>query len=430
MSSRMQRALVPLVLLVLCEAGIPPVAAPPEHTSPDHPVDRWREGPVRYIITAEEDREFKQLSSDEARGRFIERFWARRDPNASTLVNEFRREFWVRVHLANQLFTDSAKPGWKTDMGRYYILLGPPDDRDTQHEMPLGLGRTGIRGAITWRYSHAPSQRIGTGVKIVFVRDASGEFRASTDPAIVGQVLTGSLASPIASPTAFGIPLVELPSRLSEMQLMLDLGRLEEVPTEEDLLSAIVTAEEFYGVIAFSARYDFFAGSDDRAFAALTLIIHPDPLDPAPPGAEPDYLIVGRIDPIPAQGVAVGPEEPGEPVFLRESDFNPGPQNLVPRYRGPHIYQAVTLLAPGRYRAHFAVFDRVARRTGTYSGEIEVPEFARSTLELSSLCLSESIEPVSGRDAAPAPYVIGHLKVTPRLVPSFRNGETFAVYYQ
>ena len=50
-------------------------------------------------------------------------------------------------------------------------------------------------------------------------------------------------------------------------------------------------------------------------------------------------------------------------------------------------------------------------------------------LSLSSLCLSESIEPAPA-NAEPAPYVIGHLKVTPRLIPAYRNGETFAVYYQ
>src|SRR4030095_16231975 len=97
--------------------------------NPAEPADRlWREGPVRYIITAEEDRRIRQIDTVEGRLRFIEQFWLRRDPQHATLVNEYRHEFWTRVATANRMFTQSSKPGWKTDMGRYYILLGPPDD--------------------------------------------------------------------------------------------------------------------------------------------------------------------------------------------------------------------------------------------------------------------------------------------------------------
>jgi len=411
-----------LCLLPLARAGTPP-------PSSDRPTVRWREGPVRYIITVEEEREFIQLRTDEARGRFIERFWFRRDPQPRTLLNEYRLEFWRRVAGSNRLFTESSKPGWKTDMGRYYILLGPPDDRDTTLELAPGLGRTGVRGAITWAYHHAPNARMGTGLKLVFTKDPSGEYRAETDPRLVQEVLDNTITLPLPSLNDFGIPLPQLPSRLTEMQLMLDLGRLEEVPQEVDLLTEIVSAEEFFGVIPFSTRYDFFAGADRATLVAVTLNIHPDPLDPPQRPFVPDYLIVGRID-------QERPEEGGSPArsvtpaaFLHESDFSPDPHNDDSGNRGPYLYQTVVSLRPGRYRLSVAVFDRARRKTGSYVDTLEVPAFDDERLSLSSLCLSADIGQVPG-DGAPQPYVIGHLKVTPRLIPAYRNGETFAVYYQ
>lgn len=413
------------IFTVILSCLVDPMAitrTPPRIEQPDA---RWREGPVRYIITTEEDLEFRHLGSDEARQRFIERFWFRRDPDSRTLLNEYRLEFWRRVAASNQLFTESSKPGWKTDMGRYYILLGPPDDRDTSLEQAPGLGRTGIRGAIKWSYSHAPSPMVGTGITIVFTKDASGEYRAETDPRIVQEILSSAILMPASSLADFGFPLAQLDARITQMQLMLDLGRLEEVPSEEDLLKEIVSAEEFFGVIPFSARYDFFEGRQNTTLIALTLSIHPDRIGSAGRFLPPDYLIVGRIDKAESNRTAKG-----RGVLLREPEFSPGRMNDDPHSAGPYLFQAVTSLPAGMYRFSFAVLDRTRHKTGSYSEVIEVPSFREDTLALSSLCLSEAIEPVTGEAAGTEPYVIGHLKVIPRLIPSYHNGETFGVYYQ
>jgi len=388
----------------------------------EQPLERWREGPVRYIITSDEEREYKAIQTPEQRARFIEIFWARRDPDPRTLINEYRREFWDRVVTSNTLFAESSKPGWKTDMGRYYILLGPPDDRETDLEQGRSFGRTGIRGAIVWRYRRSPGEHIGTGLTLVFTRDADGEWRISAEPAVVQQVLSGSLNTPDADPLTFGIPLPQLPARMTEMQLMLDLGRLDVVPSPDDLLTAIVTAEEFYGAIPITVRYDVFAGDSGRTIVAITLNIHPDPLDPKRKPGSGDYLIVGRLDRDDAPSMA--------PFFLREQDFHPSAHNARSDYHGPYIYQAVMTVQPGAYHIAFGAYDRAARVTGTTKDEINVPAFTGEGVSLSSLCLSEAIEPVQGEAPVWEPYVIGHLKVTPKLIPTYRNGDLFAVYYQ
>ncbi len=405
-----------------------PAGPPRSGDVPERPESRWREGPVRYIITPDEDREFKQLATDEDRARFIERFWGRRDPDRRTLINEYRYEFWKRVATANRFFAESSKPGWKTDMGRYYILLGPPDDRDTSREMPMGLGRLGIRGAIEWRYSRAPLPRVGAGLRLVFTRDATGEYRAESNPAVVEEVLYGSPATIAPDLTSLGLSLPQFPLRMSELHLMMDLGRLEEIPSENDLLTAIVTAEEYLGVIPFDARYDFFAGVRGETVVAITLGLDTG-RDGAPRGdRDRDLLIVGRVDP------ATPPESSGSsatvPRFLHERDFSPSGRRADPLSQGPEVYQALASLPPGRYQATFAAFDPVARKTGSHTDMVEVPAFTQDDLALSSLCLSASIEPVGRHPGPPGPYVMGHFKVMPRLSADYRNGDTFAVYFQ
>jgi len=88
---------------------------------------------VRYIITSAEEKIFKELPPSE-RAKFIEDFWARRDPTPGTPRNEFKEMYFKRIEEANQLFK-GARPGWLQDRGRIYILFGPPDERVTN---PMG----------------------------------------------------------------------------------------------------------------------------------------------------------------------------------------------------------------------------------------------------------------------------------------------------
>jgi len=85
---------------------------------------------VRYIITRQEQKVFKKLP-EENRDAFIEEFWRKRDPDPYTETNEFRDAYFARIEEANQLFRGEGSPGWLGDRGRVYILLGPPDRRDT-----------------------------------------------------------------------------------------------------------------------------------------------------------------------------------------------------------------------------------------------------------------------------------------------------------
>lgn len=110
----------------------------PSSLSADDRVDRlpeahrkWLEEEVVYIIAERERDVFLSLETTEERDRFIEAFWRKRDPNPATPENEYKVEHYRRIAHANEyLGRDTFRPGWRTDRGRYYILLGEP--RETQ----------------------------------------------------------------------------------------------------------------------------------------------------------------------------------------------------------------------------------------------------------------------------------------------------------
>lgn len=95
--------------------------------TPEH--RKWLEEEVNYIITDQERDVFLSLQTVEERERFIEAFWDRRDPDPLTAVNEFKEEHYKRLAYANRTFSrDAPRPGWKTDRGKFYIILGKPQE--------------------------------------------------------------------------------------------------------------------------------------------------------------------------------------------------------------------------------------------------------------------------------------------------------------
>ncbi len=114
---------------------------------------------TRYIMTKEEKKEFFRLTTDADRARFIEDFWAKRDPDLSTEDNEFKYTYYKRIDEANQKFGKRGKNGWLTDRGRIYILLGPPDTvRFYPGSVPSQVARKSIYHYphIVWRYGFYP----------------------------------------------------------------------------------------------------------------------------------------------------------------------------------------------------------------------------------------------------------------------------------
>jgi GWxTD domain-containing protein len=86
---------------------------------------------VSYIATSDEKKIFAKIKTDRDRRIFIALFWSQRDPSPGTKENEFKTEITGRFIYVNKHFGHGTpKPGWKTDMGEIYMMLGAPESID------------------------------------------------------------------------------------------------------------------------------------------------------------------------------------------------------------------------------------------------------------------------------------------------------------
>ena len=94
---------------------------------------------VAYHIQPVERDVFMQLASNRDRDLFMETFWKQRDPTPGTPENEYRDELLKRFRYVNEfLGRGTTRAGWRTDMGRMYMVLGPPSSIE-RFEATMGL---------------------------------------------------------------------------------------------------------------------------------------------------------------------------------------------------------------------------------------------------------------------------------------------------
>jgi GWxTD domain-containing protein len=83
---------------------------------------------LRYIANQNEWKTIKKIAEKEVENA-IEYFWEQHDNSPSSLKNDFRELFYTRILKADEMFTIHKNlPGWRSDRGRIFIKLGPPDE--------------------------------------------------------------------------------------------------------------------------------------------------------------------------------------------------------------------------------------------------------------------------------------------------------------
>ncbi len=132
----------------------------------------WLEEEVVYIITPKERDVFLKLASDKERDIFIDAFWKQRDPTPGTPKNEFREEHYRRIGHANRMLgRGTPTPGWKTDRGRIYILLGEPKSIE-QFDTTSNVYPTEI-----WSYLGDPALGLPTAFNVIFFKEhGTGDY--------------------------------------------------------------------------------------------------------------------------------------------------------------------------------------------------------------------------------------------------------------
>jgi len=82
---------------------------------------------VKYIALKDEKKIFKKLDRN-GKINFLLEFWARRDPEPLTKVNERKEQYLQLLRYADEKFATGKKAGWKTDRARVLLVYGRPDE--------------------------------------------------------------------------------------------------------------------------------------------------------------------------------------------------------------------------------------------------------------------------------------------------------------
>ena len=139
------------------------------------------DGPAGYIATKAEMKAFAKVTGDAEVERFIELFWAKRDPDLTTAVNEFKVDFELRVTAADKQFGNERVKGSMSDRGRTLIIMGRPFG--ISHQSPdapvnlIGDRASDRRGAIevwTYRGEQVPESVKALEVYFIFVETRIG----------------------------------------------------------------------------------------------------------------------------------------------------------------------------------------------------------------------------------------------------------------
>lgn len=133
---------------------------------------QWLDKDAAYLVGPKEKEVFLSLTTDRERDLFIEAFWKQRDPSPGTERNEFREEHYRRLAYADEHFGRGAtKPGWKTDRGRVYIILGPPQ------QSLLYDQKTEVVPVDVWYYQGFAKFGLPDGFSCVFYKpDPSADY--------------------------------------------------------------------------------------------------------------------------------------------------------------------------------------------------------------------------------------------------------------
>lgn len=143
---------------------------------------------VSLIMTPDERKMFRKgCTTHEERNAFIELFWAKRDPDLSDSVNEFKQEYEARMDYIAAHFREVKGRPPRGDRGYVYMLLGPPTKIQYRtDERLVGLRFTNPFPEYPpqlWIYENVPYDIQGDSILIQMVpKNRFGDYDALVTP--------------------------------------------------------------------------------------------------------------------------------------------------------------------------------------------------------------------------------------------------------
>lgn len=404
---------------------------------------KWLDEDVRWIITDQEMKAFKNLSNDEERDSFIENFWLRRNPNPDSPENEYREEHYARIAYANEHFA-AGMPGWKTDRGHIYIAYGKPDSIDSHpsggnYERPMdeGGGNTSTYPFEIWHYRYLAG--IGDNIDIEFVDTCMcGDYHMTLDRSEkdalkhvpgAGLTLYEQQGQATKADRFSGGGLEQLGTGpMSQQNQSKQFDRLDQyaklmappVIKFKDLESFMTTSKILTGPpFLFNVRTDYVKITNDTVLVPITLQIRNGDItfsnkDGVATGT---VNILGRVSNL-----------NDRPIQTFEDTVNVQvPSELLARTRNNvSVYWKALPLRPGLYKVDIGIKDvNNPDHLGRWKRSINVPKYDDDRLSSSSLILADQMEHVPSRDIGAGNFVIGDTRIRPRVPSELSSPVTF-----
>ena len=381
---------------------------PPKKEPMSEAARQWLEEVVPYIITPREKDVFLSLPTESDRGEFIQTFWAKRDPNLRTPENEFKLEYYRRIALANKFFGVGGIPGWRTDRGRLYILLGPPKEIERDLTASASAVTFSQGPKETWQYWDLPNPRLPYNLELTFV-DKFG---------------TGNYVLEQTMRTEQGR---ELPFDSSTLSFQFDyLENIAEAmknPFENlEKLKGVITTQVNYNLIPFQSGVFSFKGLEKKTLIPLVVVA---PYASLPSKrSEYDYFFSLNLTVNVSNSL-------GQIVFEASKDLNfkKKATDLAGLLDDSYRFQSAFSLEPGDYRLHILILDNYSGKIGTSHQPFSVPDFSGDGLEISDIVLSSESIPEKDQPASGAEELAEALG---RAEPgrAFESGAELSVFFE
>jgi GWxTD domain-containing protein len=399
----------------------------------------WLEDEVFYIITPREKSVFLALTTDRERDLFIEAFWKHRDPTPGTDANEFKVEHYRRLEYANKRFRGYGKPGWKTDRGKIYVLLGEPMSRREFN------GQETYYAAQIWSYQGIHGFGLPEAFNLLFFQKNGGGDFILYNPGIHGPwdlipsykgtvgdydsaLYLIDLVEPELAQAAIslipGETVLSFPSLSSaEMLHNIDLYAVKKVEDKYAQKFAefkdVVDVEYSTNYIDSSALVKVFRDRLGTAWVHVAL--------------EPSALSMGEHEgrvytSLDFNGILT--DETGRTVYQFEKTIPfqlTGEQYARLRQRPMDFVKAFPVV-PGKYRFSVILKNTVSKEFTSAETTIEVPD-NRDRLEMSGLLLAFNAQPEPAARGI-KPFVFGNVRFYGQPGNSFIASDALHVYFQ
>lgn len=409
----------------------------------------WLERDVAYIITKDERDTFLKLATDEAREKFIETFWEIRNPSPGSSTNSYKDEIYQRIAFADARFgIGSGVEGWRTDRGRTYVTLGPPQQkqvfRNSANLFPIEIWfYGGANPALPpffyvmfyqheggdYRfyspYNDGPDKLV-TGVEAINSRlTALRLIRSSVGPEVARISLSLLPDEPVDETT--GIVSLQSDILLNSIKNLANLPSnrddiLRRRTNRESVTSRLVLEGRNLDIVTFPAR-------DSHGLTRLDYALRlrsPSDLSMA---EEKDghysYSVEVRVRVFSPENKLIFTQQKS----LADSMTKKRLDTIKDRVFG---YEGTLPLPPGKYHLEFQFTDWSKKAAFHTVREISIPSPAKDSLVVPSVLPFLSAESADPGLADLMPFTVGGVQFTPMpsSAPTFAPGTNLQVVYQ